>query len=127
MISRGEVQVGAGAYLPYDTAPAPRSLALLSPLIQSMTGYAAAVAASPRGELALEMRSVNSRFLDIQFRVVEELRALESMLRERISARLGRGKIDCRLYFAGTAGSVDRQSADPTALQNLARLAAEAK
>lgn len=92
-----------------------------------MTGYAAAVAESPRGELGLELRSVNSRFLDVQFRVVEELRALESMLRERITARVGRGKIDCRLYFTGSATAVDRQTADPAALQSLARLAAEAK
>lgn len=62
-----------------------------------MTGYAAAAAGSPRGTLSLELRSVNSRFLDLQFRIVEALRAHEPMLRERISARVARGKIDCRL------------------------------
>jgi len=92
-----------------------------------MTGYAATVTESPRGELGLELRSVNSRFLDMQFRVVEELRALEPMLRERIAARVGRGKIDCRLYFTGNTISVDRQTADPAALLSLARLATEAK
>ena len=44
-------------------------------MIQSMTGYAVANAESPRGALTLELRSVNSRFLDLQFRVAEELRA----------------------------------------------------
>ena len=44
-------------------------------MIHSMTGYAAASAESPRGALTLELRSVNSRFLDLQFRVAEELRA----------------------------------------------------
>jgi uncharacterized protein (TIGR00255 family) len=68
-------------------------------MIQSMTGYAAATADSARGTLALELRSVNSRFLDIQMRVAEELRSLESMLRERIAERVARGKIDCRLSF----------------------------
>ena len=62
-----------------------------------MTGYAAATAGSPRGTLSLELRSVNSRFLDLQFRIAEALRAHEPLLRERISARVARGKIDCRL------------------------------
>jgi uncharacterized protein (TIGR00255 family) len=62
-----------------------------------MTGYAAAAAGSPRGTLSLELRSVNSRFLDLQFRIAEALRAHEPLLRERISARVARGKIDCRL------------------------------
>jgi len=62
-----------------------------------MTGYAAAAAASPRGTLSLELRSVNSRFLDLQFRIVDALRAHEPLLRERIATRVARGKIDCRL------------------------------
>jgi uncharacterized protein (TIGR00255 family) len=62
-----------------------------------MTGYAAAAAGSPRGTLSLELRSVNSRFLDLQFRIADALRAHEPLLRERISARVARGKIDCRL------------------------------
>jgi uncharacterized protein (TIGR00255 family) len=56
-----------------------------------MTGYAAASADSPRGRLTLELRSVNARFLDLQFRVAEELRALEPALRETIVARVARG------------------------------------
>ena len=111
--------------LPYETDP--RARARRPILIQSMTGYAAAVAPSPRGELGIELRSVNSRFLDVQFRVAEDLRAMESMLRERITARVGRGKVDCRVYFTAGSTSVDRQAADPDALQSLARLAAEAR
>jgi uncharacterized protein (TIGR00255 family) len=65
-----------------------------------MTGYAAVSAGSPRGTLSLELRSVNARFLDLQFRIAEELRALEPMLRELIAARLARGKVDCRLSLA---------------------------
>ena len=65
-----------------------------------MTGYALASAGSPRGTLSLELRSVNARFLDLQFRVADELRALEPMLREAIGARLARGKVDCRLALA---------------------------
>ena len=69
-----------------------------------MTGYAAASAGSPRGTLSLELRSVNSRFLDLQFRIADELRAHEPVLRELIAARVARGKVDCRLSLAeGTA------------------------
>jgi uncharacterized protein (TIGR00255 family) len=73
------------------------------PMIQSMTGYAAASTESPYGALAIELRSVNSRFLDLQFRVAEELRAAEPMLREQIAARIARGKIDCRLSIGQPA------------------------
>ena len=76
----------------------------LSLPVHSMTGYAAASAGSPRGTLSLELRSVNSRFLDLQFRIADELRAHEPVLRELIAARVARGKVDCRLSLAeGTA------------------------
>jgi uncharacterized protein (TIGR00255 family) len=93
-------------------------------MIHSMTGYAVVSADSPRGALHLELRSVNSRFLDLQFRVAEELRAAEPLLRERISARIGRGKVDCRVYFESST-SPSRQQLNPEAIHQLRRLAAE--
>jgi uncharacterized protein (TIGR00255 family) len=93
-------------------------------MIHSMTGYAVVSADSPRGALHLELRSVNSRFLDLQFRVAEELRAAEPLLRERISARIGRGKVDCRVYFESST-SPARQQLNPEAIAQLRRLAAE--
>jgi uncharacterized protein (TIGR00255 family) len=90
-----------------------------------MTGYALAVAEHPRGALSLELKSVNSRFLDLQFRVAEELRALEPLLREAITARVTRGKVDCRLSFAPGAAGV--QSLDSAALETLRRVAGEAQ
>lgn len=93
-------------------------------MIQSMTGYAAASVESPHGALAIELRSVNSRFLDLQFRVTEELRAAEPMLREQITARIARGKIDCRLSRGGAGAQT--QALNAAALQQLRTLAAEA-
>ncbi len=90
-----------------------------------MTGYALAAAEHPRGALSLELKSVNSRFLDLQFRVAEELRALEPLLREAITARVARGKLDCRLSFAPGAAGV--QSLDPAALDTLRRVAEQAQ
>jgi uncharacterized protein (TIGR00255 family) len=94
-------------------------------MVHSMTGYAVASADTPRGALTLEMRSVNSRFLDLQFRVAEELRAAEPLLRELIAARIARGKVDCRLYL-GSAAPQARQGLNIQAIQELRSLATEA-
>ena len=64
-----------------------------------MTGYAVVKRESNAGTLTIELKSVNSRFLDLQFRINDELRSLEPMLREAIMARAARGKVECRLSF----------------------------
>jgi uncharacterized protein (TIGR00255 family) len=94
-------------------------------MIHSMTGYAVASAESPRGALTLELRTVNSRFLDLQLRVAEELRAAEPLLRELITGRIARGKVDCRLY-QGDATSQARQGLNLEAIGQLRTLAAQA-
>ncbi|MBI4754101.1 MAG: YicC family protein [Betaproteobacteria bacterium] len=73
-------------------------------MIHSMTGYAALARNIGCGSLHLELRSVNSRYLDVAFRIVEELRAVEPLLRELIGARLRRGKVDCRLTLQQQPG-----------------------
>jgi len=85
-----------------------------------MTGYASAqrspaagpeAAAAPAARLGLEIRSVNGRFLDLSFRLPEDLRAHEPALRELLVARLKRGKVEVRAFIeSGAAGVV----ADPT-------------
>ena len=64
-----------------------------------MTGYAVVKRESDAGTLTIELKSVNSRFLDLQFRINDELRSLEPMLREGIMSRTARGKVECRLSF----------------------------
>ncbi|MBT9495970.1 YicC family protein [Zoogloea oleivorans] len=65
-------------------------------MINSMTGYA--VQARDLGSVALhlELRSVNSRYLDLAFRINDDLRQAEPMLREAITGKLKRGKVECR-------------------------------
>ncbi len=77
-------------------------------MICSMTGYAARTRDIERGSLQLELKSVNSRYLDFHFRIAEELRSLELPLRELLAGRLSRGKIECRLSF-GAAGARGEQ------------------
>jgi len=93
-------------------------------MVHSMTGYAVASADSPRGALALELRSVNSRYLDVQLRVADELRSAEPMLRERIAARIARGKVDCRLALSDS-GRRAPQQLDAAALERARRLERE--
>ncbi len=66
-------------------------------MIHSMTGFAVQSCDLGSVSLNLELRSVNSRYLDLFFRVGEELRQAEPVLRERITAALTRGKVECRL------------------------------
>jgi len=82
-------------------------------MIYSMTGFAAAAIELDSGSLALEIRSVNHRYLDLQLRVPDELRILEPAIREALSAQMARGKVECRVSFTA------RTSADIPARINL--------
>jgi len=66
-------------------------------MIRSMTAFAGAERITPWGTLGCELRSVNHRFLEVGVRLPEELRALEPQLRERVAARISRGKLDLML------------------------------
>src|SRR5690349_17803159 len=90
-------------------------------MIYSMTGYAVAARELENAVLNLELRSVNHRYLDIQFRLPDELRAIEPALREALTARLNRGKVECRVSYTPTPG---RKSAeiDESLLKSLVEL-----
>ncbi|MBU1980477.1 MAG: hypothetical protein KJ958_15055, partial [Gammaproteobacteria bacterium] len=62
-------------------------------MIYSMTGFAAVTQELESGSLSLELRSVNSRYLEPHFRLDESFRALEPALREMIGGALSRGKV----------------------------------
>jgi len=95
-------------------------------MIHSMTAYASASEELPRGALSVELRSVNSRFLDLQFRVGEELRALEPVLREMIAARVTRGKVECRVALSEERNAPAGERLNAPAMARLKKLAAEA-
>ena len=66
-------------------------------MVQSMTGFATSGGEAGGYAIHIELRSVNSRFLDLVMRMPDECRVLEPMLREHISARVARGKVECRV------------------------------
>ena len=82
-------------------------------MICSMTGYAVKTRDLEHGTLQLELKSVNSRYLDFHFRVAEDLRALEIPLRELLAARINRGKVECRLSFMFGEQNVDFAALSP--------------
>ena len=84
-----------------------------------MTGYAVVKRETGAGTLTLELKSVNSRFLDLQFRVNDELRALEPALREAIMARIHRGKVECRLSFGRKSASGTTQNLNAALIASL--------
>ncbi len=71
----------------------------------SMTAFARETLTGDQGELTWELRSVNHRFLETFVRLPEDLRALEMRVRERIGARLDRGKVDASLRYAPAAAA----------------------
>ena len=75
--------------------------------ISSMTGYANAKVQTDMGLLSIDIRSVNSRFLDLIFRASEEIRFLEPKFREIISGKIARGKMECRLNLVDSGLSAD--------------------
>ena len=70
-----------------------------------MTGYAISTRESDAGTITLELKSVNSRFLDLQFRMNDDLRTLEPLLREAIMGKVQRGKVECRLSYGRKVAS----------------------
>lgn len=67
--------------------------------VRSMTAYATTTVETVAGTLTIELKSVNSRFLDLQFRMNDEFRLYEPVFRETIMQQVKRGKVECRLSF----------------------------
>jgi uncharacterized protein (TIGR00255 family) len=88
-------------------------------MITSMTGFARREANGPYGQLACELRSVNHRYLEAGFRLPEELRGLETELRQALSRDLRRGKVDCTLHLRASQDAAAELVVDDRALAKL--------
>ena len=91
--------------------------------LNSMTGFAAATANLAHGSINLELRAVNSRFLDLSFRMGDDFRALEPAIRERLNEKVKRGKLECRLNFSAREGGQLPGAPNADMLRQLAMLA----
>ena len=87
-----------------------------------MTGFAAQARDLGRLTLNIELRSVNSRYLDVAFRIADDLRLAEPQLREAIGARVARGKVECRLSFSRNDSVARELALNPELLAQLQSL-----
>ncbi len=98
--------------------------------VYSMTGYASAQLGTPEGDsdsrkratfasrLGLEIRSVNSRFLDLVIRLPDEARECDAELRELLTRQLKRGKVELRLWVESQDAAAIAEPA-PALIQRL--------
>lgn len=94
-------------------------------MVRSMTGFARKEATAPWGTAIWELRSVNSRYLDANLRLPEDLRGLEPQIRERVAAALSRGKVDCTLRYEPASGGEATYALDMQLAAQLLRAARE--
>ena len=91
-------------------------------MIMSMTGFASHERNTHDGILQVELRSVNQRYLELHLKLDDAFRAQEPAMRDILKAKLGRGKVECRVQFlkATSEGGIQLNEA---VLQQIARSA----
>ena len=88
-------------------------------MISSMTSYYSASKETSYGSLVLEIKTLNSRFFDLQIKLSDELRIHEPLIRKKIAKILSRGKIECKIFLKEREGLVEIKNDD---LKNLKKL-----
>jgi len=94
-------------------------------MLHSMTGFARESVETALGTLTWEIRAVNHRYLDVQFKLPEDLRPKEQDFRQQASATLGRGKIECGLYFRRAVDQQTEMQIDTELVELLGRRISE--
>lgn len=93
----------------------------------SMTGFAALEQPLENATLVLELRAVNSRYLDVHFKLDDTLRSFEPVVRELIGATLSRGKIECKINLMQRKQSNQAVKLDESLMQQLATMQIKAQ
>ena len=93
------------------------------PMLRSMTAFASAESDIGSGTLSIEIRSVNHRYLELGLRVPEELRNLEPQIRERVAAKLSRGKVDLGMRYKPAAAAASAIALDEALVARLGETA----
>jgi uncharacterized protein (TIGR00255 family) len=92
-------------------------------MLRSMTAFASAESDIGSGTLSIEIRSVNHRYLELGLRLPEELRTLEPQIRERVAAKLSRGKVDLGIRYKPAAAGASAIALDDDLVGRLAETA----
>ncbi|MFN3545192.1 MAG: YicC/YloC family endoribonuclease [Thiobacillus sp.] len=91
----------------------------------SMTGFAARTLHVKPVSVSIDLRSVNQRYLELHFRLADEVRPLEPQLRDLIQRRLARGKVECRIGITASAADAQSNGVNVAILERLAQWQAE--
>ena len=91
--------------------------------VYSMTGFAYLQVQTSLGLLGIELKSVNSRYLEVNQRIPEELRFFEGDIRQAITKAIARGKVDCRMQWVGE--SELEQTINAKTVENLLKVQQE--
>lgn len=94
-------------------------------MLHSMTGFARQIAEAPTGTLTCEIRAVNHRYLDVQFRLPDELRPKELELKQQVGDVVRRGKVDCTLHFRRDASAAGTLTLNRDLVKQIAERASE--
>lgn len=90
-----------------------------------MTGFARHIGEGPSGTLTVELRAVNHRYLDVQFRLPDELRSKEVELRNQVGEVLKRGKVECSMHFRRADADDDELAINDALLRKISAGIAE--
>lgn len=94
-------------------------------MLRSMTAFARQEQSSAWGAITWELRSVNHRYLETSIRLPEALRGLEPLARERIAAKLSRGKVEGTLKLQSAGGALTAITLNSPVVERLLEVAAE--
>lgn len=91
-------------------------------MIHSMTGYGKSVLQLPTKKITIELKSLNSKSLDLNARMPSIYREKELVIRKLLAAKLVRGKIDFSIYVEATAEDTSTQINTPVVKQYMKQL-----
>ena len=86
-----------------------------------MTGFATNTVETDAGTITTEIKSVNSRFLDLQFRINDDFRTVEPIFRDAIARKLFRGKVECRFSFGKKSSTSNSRTLNFDTLAQIAQ------
>jgi uncharacterized protein (TIGR00255 family) len=90
-----------------------------------MTGFATSTVETDAGTITTEIKSVNSRFLDLQFRINDDFRSIEPLFRDAIARKLFRGKVECRFSFGKKTSNINSRALNAVTLAQIAQFQTE--
>ncbi|MES2049037.1 MAG: YicC/YloC family endoribonuclease [Pseudomonadota bacterium] len=90
-----------------------------------MTGFATSTVETDAGTITTEIKSVNSRFLDLQFRINDDFRSIEPLFRDAIARKLFRGKVECRFSFGKKTSNANSKALNAVTLAQIAQFQTE--